>query len=85
MKREQKITIGQMGATGPTQLLVYKCAHSVTLDADLWPDHVRLSQRVKTPRLRRKGPQWRQVALFVFVADVLLAAAAWVAVDFFLR
>jgi len=45
----------------------------------------RLSQRVKTPRLRGNGPQWRQVALFVFVADVLLAAAAWVAVDFFLR
>ena len=41
--------------------------------------------RVKTLRLRRKGPQWRQVALFVFVADALLAAAAWVAVDFFLR
>jgi hypothetical protein len=45
----------------------------------------RLSQRVNLPRLRRKGPQWRQVVLFVVVADVLLAAAAWVAVDFFLR
>jgi hypothetical protein len=48
----------------------------------------RLSQRWKAPRLRRKGPQWGQVALFVvfvFVADALLAAAAWIAVDFFLR
>jgi hypothetical protein len=45
--REQKITLGEMRSSGPTWLLVYcadyKCAHSVVIDADRWPDHVRLS------------------------------------------
>ena len=36
-------------------------------------------------RLRRKGPQWARVALMVIVGDILLAAVAWMAVDFFLR
>jgi hypothetical protein len=46
-KREQKITLGEMRSSGPTRILVYcgdyKCAHSVTVSADRWPDHVRLS------------------------------------------
>jgi hypothetical protein len=46
-KREQKITLGEMRSSGPTRILVYcgdyKCAHSVTISADRWPDHVRLS------------------------------------------
>jgi hypothetical protein len=46
-KREQKIAVGEMRASGPRRLLVYcgdyKCAHSVTIDAAPWPDHVRLS------------------------------------------
>jgi hypothetical protein len=45
--RPQKISLGEMRASGPTRLLVYcadyKCAHSVAIDADRWPDHVRLS------------------------------------------
>jgi hypothetical protein len=45
--REQKITLGEMRASGPTRLLVYcgdyKCAHSVVIDTDRWPDDVRLS------------------------------------------
>lgn len=45
----------------------------------------RLSQRPKALRLRQKGPQWARVALLVFVADILLATATWIAVDFFLR
>ena len=47
MKREQKITLGEMRATGLRRLLVYcgdyKCAHHVEISADPWPDHVRLS------------------------------------------
>jgi hypothetical protein len=47
MRHEQKSTLGEMRATGATQLLVYcgdyKCGHSVALDAALWPDNVRLS------------------------------------------
>ena len=47
MMREQKITLGEMRASGPTRLLVhcadYRCSHSVVIDADRWPDHVRLS------------------------------------------
>jgi hypothetical protein len=47
MKRGQKITLGEMRASGPTRLLAhcgdYKCARSVIIDAGRWPDHVRLS------------------------------------------
>jgi hypothetical protein len=47
MKREQKITLGEMRGSGPTRLLVYsgdyKCAHSVVVDSDRWPDEIRLS------------------------------------------
>lgn len=45
----------------------------------------RLSQPSKAPRLRRKSPRWPRVALLVVVADILLATATWIAVDFFLR
>jgi hypothetical protein len=45
--REQKITLGEMRASGPTRLLVYcgdyKCAHSLPIDARRWSDNVRLS------------------------------------------
>jgi hypothetical protein len=43
--REQKITIGGMLESGPSRLIVYcgdyHCA--VVIDADRWPDHLRLS------------------------------------------
>ena len=45
--RQQKITLREMRASGPTRLLVYcadyKCAHSVEISGARWPDHVRLS------------------------------------------
>jgi hypothetical protein len=47
MPRELKITLGEMRESGPTRLIVfcgdYKCAHSVVIDSDRWPDNVRLS------------------------------------------
>jgi hypothetical protein len=47
MPRELKITLGEMRSSGPRRLLVYcgdyKCAHSVIINADRWPDEVRLS------------------------------------------
>jgi hypothetical protein len=47
MKREQKITLGEMRSSGLRRLLVYcgdyKCAHSTKISAEQWPDHVRLS------------------------------------------
>jgi hypothetical protein len=49
------------------------------------PAFRQLSQRPKTPRLRQRDPQWARVALFVVVADILLAMGTWIAVDFFLR
>jgi hypothetical protein len=47
MQRQQKITVGEMRADdGHRRLLVYcgdyKCAHSVIISAERWPDHVRL-------------------------------------------
>jgi hypothetical protein len=45
--REQKITLGEMRSSGPRRLLIYcgdyKCAHSVVIETDRWPDDVRLS------------------------------------------
>ena len=48
MSRPQKITFGEMrSSNGPTGILIfcadYRCSHSVTMDADRWPDDVRLS------------------------------------------
>jgi hypothetical protein len=47
MTRPQKITLGEMREMGVRGLLVYcsdyKCSHSVALNADRWPDDVRLS------------------------------------------
>jgi len=43
----QKITFGEMRASGVRDVLVYcrdhKCSHHVEISADRWPDHVRLS------------------------------------------
>ena len=45
--REQKITLGEMRASGPRRPLVYcadyRCAHSLVIDALRWPDDVRPS------------------------------------------
>jgi hypothetical protein len=45
--RQQKITFGEMRAAGIDRILIYcadyKCSHSIEMSADLWPDHVRLS------------------------------------------
>jgi hypothetical protein len=44
---EQKITFGEMRASGVRNVLVYcrdhRCSHSIEVSADRWPDHVRLS------------------------------------------
>jgi hypothetical protein len=46
-EREQKITFGKMRASGVRRVLVYcadyKCSHSIKMDAQLWPDDLRLS------------------------------------------
>ncbi len=45
--RPQKITFGQLRASGVHGLLIYcadyRCSHSIAMSADGWPDHVRLS------------------------------------------
>jgi hypothetical protein len=44
---DQKISFGEMRAAGADGVVVYcrdyKCAHSIKLSADRWPDHMRLS------------------------------------------
>jgi len=46
MRLEQTITLGQMRQSGPRRLHVfcghYKCSHSVVIDADCWPESLRL-------------------------------------------
>ncbi|MGY4502758.1 hypothetical protein ACVWYH_006715 [Bradyrhizobium sp. GM24.11] len=43
----EKITFGEMRETGTREVLVYcrdrDCSHRITLNADCWPDEVRLS------------------------------------------
>lgn len=47
MASEEKITFGEMRASGVFRIDVfcsdYCCSHSTNLPADRWPDHVRLS------------------------------------------
>jgi hypothetical protein len=47
MKRPEKITFGEMRQMGVTGVLIncsdYHCSHSTLVDADRWPDQVRLS------------------------------------------
>ena len=47
MPCEQEITLGQMRQSGPRRLQVfcgdYKCGHSIVIDADCWPESLRLS------------------------------------------
>jgi hypothetical protein len=47
MTYPQKITFGELRASGVHDVLVYcrdhRCTHHVTISADRWPDHVRLS------------------------------------------
>jgi hypothetical protein len=46
-RRQQKITLAEMRASGVRGLLIYcsdyKCSHSTTISGDGWPGHVRLS------------------------------------------
>jgi hypothetical protein len=45
--RPQKISLGEMRASGVRGLLIYcadyHCSHSIAINADRWPDDVRLS------------------------------------------
>ena len=47
MDRPQKITLGEMRQSGVRGLLIYcadyKCGHWIKINADQWPDDVRLS------------------------------------------
>jgi hypothetical protein len=55
--------------------------HGVTETAGKrsWP----APRRWNPLRLRGKGPSWTGLALLVLAVDLVLAAAAWNAVDFF--
>src|ERR1700687_3654247 len=47
-RRQQKITLGEMRASGVRGLLIYcseyRCSHSTAISGDRWPDDVRLSE-----------------------------------------
>src|ERR1039458_5597985 len=46
-RRQQKITLAEMRASGVRGLLIYcsdyRCSHSTAISGDQWPDDVRLS------------------------------------------
>jgi hypothetical protein len=47
MERPTKITFGEMRASGVRGVIVYcadyRCSHSVAMEADQWPDDLKLS------------------------------------------
>jgi hypothetical protein len=47
LTRQQKITFGEMRASGVRGVLIYcadyRCSHSTPIIADRWPDDIRLS------------------------------------------
>jgi hypothetical protein len=47
MERPQKITFGEMRASGVRGVLIYcadyRCSHHIAISGDQWPDNVRLS------------------------------------------
>jgi hypothetical protein len=61
-----------LDCTVPSGVTVW---HPLTFPAARVLSHRRIA------RLRRKGPEWRAIALFVVVADLLLAGVAWIIVD----
>jgi hypothetical protein len=60
VKRTQKITFGEMRASGVRRVIVYcsdyMCRHSILMDASNWPDTLRLSD-IKD---RFICPAWRR-------------------------
>jgi hypothetical protein len=64
MPRQQKITFGEMRASGASRVIVhcgdYKCGHSVTMYPALWPDTVRLSDLEERFRLHGLRPPRRR-------------------------
>ena len=66
MKRPEKITLGEMRASGVRGVLIYcsdfRCSHSTAISADRWPDDVRLSdleQRFTCKACGRRGADVR--------------------------
>ena len=61
-----KITFGEMRESGVRWVLVYscdyKCSHLIEMDADCWPDHLRLSDiedRFTCTRCGKRGAEVR--------------------------
>ena len=72
MSREQKITFGEMRASGVFRIDAfccdYRCSHSTNLPADRWPDHVRLSDieaRFACQACGKQGADIRQTSYAV--------------------
>ena len=66
----QKITFGEMRASGVRDVLIYcrdhRCSHSTTISAEQWPDHVRLSDIEPDFHLHPPAATWRGSAAEVF-------------------
>ena len=86
MPRQEKITFGEMRASGASRIIVhcgdYKCGHSVTMYPALWPDNVRLSdleerfvctvcgKRVAEVRPKFSQAEWGPVETCVLVHQI---------------
>ena len=61
--RQTKITFGEMRASGVRGVLIYcsdyRCSHSMAINADQWPDDVRLSDIEPLFHLPGQLQTWR--------------------------
>ena len=75
LTRQQKITMGEMRASGVRGLLIYcsdyKCSHAIAISADRWPNDVRLSDiegRFVCDACGKRGadvrPDWHSVEAY---------------------
>jgi len=69
----QKITFGEMRASGVRDVLIYcrdhRCSHHIEIRADRWPDHVQLSDIEPDFVCTACGKTWRGSAAEVFAGQ----------------
>jgi uncharacterized membrane protein YfcA len=82
---DREITLGEMRSSGVRGLLVYcadyKCAHSVSIGADRWPDDIRLSDlefASAASHIYHRNVDWRMVARLGVAGALGAILGAWV-------
>ena len=85
----QKITFGEMRASGVRDVLVYcrdhHCSHHIRISADFWPDHLRLSDiedRFVCRVCGKRGADIRRTFVLVYCRDHHCSHCVRISADF---